>query len=91
MSTGCYTLSEAIKGAAHYGWTPENHKRFHEHVLVVKALYSTHNFWLCLKCKTPHHWVDGEYIAISKEMMDDVLHEEDVIAIAHWCGEIHED
>jgi len=87
MSTGCYSLSEAVKAADSYGWTPENHNRFHDHVLVVKAVYSQHSFWLCLKCKTFHHWTGEDYTVISQEEVEEILHPEDIIALAHWHGE----
>jgi len=91
LKTGCYSLLTAVEAAAQYGWTPENRKRFNEHVLFIEPMFSRHNFWLCLKCEKFHHWYDGEYVWVPREIVNDILHDDDTLAVSQWLAEHREE
>lgn len=51
FSTGDYTVREATEGAKHYGWTPENKKKFGVNVIGVEARgYDGVEYWECQVC-----------------------------------------
>lgn len=53
LNPGYYpTMEDAIRGAAAYGWTPENKRKFGINVLGVEipSEYDGIGYWKCLKC-----------------------------------------
>jgi len=73
------TRQKAEADAEHYGWTPENHRRFNENVIGIEtARYDGISYWLCLKCGTFFDRFTGEALV----PVD--LSKEDWVAIHQW-------
>ncbi len=59
--TGNYTMMEATKAAAYYGWTSKNNLCFSVNVVGVDAAgYDGVSYWHCLECDATIDRFTGE-------------------------------
>lgn len=66
LATGHYaTLQDAEIAAAHYGWTPENKRKFNVHVIGIETpKYDGVSYWYCGACQTYFDRWTGEQVEI---------------------------
>ena len=70
--TGNYTMEEAIKVAAHYGWTPENKRCFSINMVGVETDgYDGISYWYCLACDAMIDRFTGKITAKEAEEVEE--------------------